>query len=304
MNPTSFSCPHCSGVFQTDTEQPAVQVLCPHCDEMVDLPNQSSSNPDTAADSAPDKSASEENPGKRKRRSRKKSSAPGTMDDNHLFPPGYVPESVAEKSTESADKPPPSMTTSADNVPDRTPQQAATVKPDAVQTDTQHADMLPAPVKPVVDPSPEPVVDQPAEPLAHRQPDDSLLPPTIHSTSANQLPHSSSDPESVPSATNPQTADHLLPPSVADSHKDPTTTTETLFTGIDIPNTSGPTDLDIDAPRMVFREPVKVAVKGNQEVELKQRTAEERQQWKHRKNLVLWITGILIVLITMLVMAQ
>ncbi|MFP6620664.1 MAG: hypothetical protein VB877_15065 [Pirellulaceae bacterium] len=93
--------------------------------------------------------------------------------------------------------------------------------------------------------------------------------------------------------------DHLLPAAVsAGAPKDD------LFSGIDAGNkaTMDGSSEEHQTPQIALLEPVKTVEKHGQEIELKQRTPEEKLRWKLRKNLVLWISGILILLITLYVM--
>jgi len=102
----------------------------------------------------------------------------------------------------------------------------------------------------------------------------------------------------TPASSLPPT-DHLLPPAVSAGHPK-----ADLFSGIDVGSNATMDDSadEPHTPQIALLDPVKTVEKRGQEIELKQRTPEEKIQWKIRKNMILWISGILILLITLYVM--
>jgi len=276
MNPISFACPFCSGVFQVDQQQAATQVYCPHCEKVIDLPRQLNESLPNTTTPAPARSK----PGStsRKRRTSKKKSGYQSPENKNLFPPGYVPDSPAppvagSPSTPTAppEEPPEPVASTSPSVPDTKPTSEPT---------TRHPDPPGAAL-------PRPTA---ASTIPSKSAAEALLPPgaTSPSTGSPITPENS-----LPST------DHLLPPAVSAGESK-----EDLFSGID---TGSPATLDNSSeephtPQIALLDPVKTVEKHGQEIELKQRTPEEKIRWKLRKNLVLWISGILILLITLYVM--
>jgi hypothetical protein len=275
MNSISFACPSCSGVFQVAPQQNSSQVYCPHCEKVIDLPTQATHN--EAPQGTPTSDIPEPNSKTKKRRASKKPQAPETNDTKDLFPPGYV----AESSTTAPADPKP--------VPATLPNNPTTSVTPTSSTSTRN----PTTSKPAANLS-EPGAELPrptnSQAVQSTSATDSLLPPGISdgSTASSNSPVSS-----LPST------DHLLPPAVsAGEPKDD------LFSGIDSGNnaTMDGSSEEHQTPQIALLEPVRTVEKHGQEIELKQRTPEEKLRWKLRKNLVLWISGILILLITLYVM--
>ena len=278
MNPISFACPFCSGVFQVDQQQAATQVYCPHCEKVIDLPKQlGETSPET-----PGSGSARSEPGStsKKQRASKKKSVPQSPDNKNLFPPGYTPESSTIPVPDSK----PTSTTLRKESSQPVSSTSPSVAPDktASESTTRHSDLPGAEL-----PRPTGASKMPSKPAA-----EALLPPGVTSQAAG----SPNTPEnSLPST------DHLLPPAVSASE-----TKDDLFSGID----AGPHATRDDSseephtPQIALLDPVKTVEKHGQEIELKQRTPEEKIRWRLRKNLVLWISGILILLITLYVMKK
>ncbi len=276
MNPISFACPFCSGVFQVDQQQAATQVYCPHCEKVIDLPTQlEESLPSTTT---PDPASSKPGSTSNKQRASRKKPVPQSPDNKNLFPPGYVPDSpptplADSQSTSTAppEEPPEPVASTSPSVPDTKPTSEPT---------TRHSDPPGAAL-----PRPTGASTSPSKSAA-----EALLPPGVTSQSSGS-PNTTDN--SLPST------DHLLPPAVSAGESK-----EDLFSGIDAGSHA---TLDNSAeephtPQIALLDPVKTVEKHGQEIELKQRTPEEKIRWKLRKNLVLWISGILILLITLYVM--
>ena len=278
MNPISFACPFCSGVFQVDQQQAATQVYCPHCEKVIDLPKQLGETlPETPG---PGPASSEPGSTSKKQRASKKKSVPRSPDNKNLFPPGYTPESSTAPAPES--KPTSTTLPGESSQPVTSTSPSVTPNKTTSETATRHSDPPGAEL-----PRPNGASKMPAKPAA-----EALLPPGVTSQTTG-LPN-------TPENSMPST-DHLLPHAVsAGEPKDD------IFSGID----AGPhATLDDSAeephtPQIAFLEPVKTVEKHGQEIELKQRTPEEKIRWRLRKNLVLWISGILILLITLYVMKK
>lgn len=301
MNSISFACSACSGVFQVETEQKAPQVLCPHCGEVVDLPEDCSNDNSNDGPAVPKRSKTATDPSGRKRRSQKKTPAPSALDNNHLYPPGYTPTSSTADSAANDTR------TARPTVPSGEPvitdELTKTARNSTSRVDSESTANRPASLNPTSGKEPLPTTDQTTSASPDNQSVESLLPPGVDTSTPREDPNSSSPSQSIPSPDNPTTSDHLLPPAVSAANESEAATGNNLFMGFDLVDGTGtPSDLDSSLPRMALREPVKVAHKGNQEIELQQSTPEQKLRWKRRKNLVMWIGGILILLITLLVM--
>ncbi|HIN95039.1 MAG TPA: hypothetical protein EYN03_05290 [Planctomycetes bacterium] len=237
----------------------------------------------------------------RKRRSQKKTPAPSALDNNHLYPPGYTPTSSAADSAANDTR------TARPTVPSGEPvitdELTKTARNSTSRVDSESTANRPASLNPTSGKEPLPTTDQTTSASPDNQSVESLLPPGVDTSTPREDPNSSSPSQSIPSPDNPTTSDHLLPPAVSAANESEAATGDNLFMGFDLVDGTGtPSDLDSSLPRMALREPVKVAHKGNQEIELQQSTPEQKLRWKRRKNLVMWIGGILILLITLLVM--
>ena len=278
MNSISFACPFCSGVFQVAPQQESSQVYCPHCEKVIDLPTQVTGNESTQSVPNSDTPGSTSNSETKKRRASRKTSTPETKTNKDLFPPGYV----AESSTTAAADPTPAPASLPSDAPtpvastsSTSPRNSSTPKP------------TPNLSKPPGGELPRPTG---AQSVQSGPATESLLPPGVTSGSTTST--------TSPVSNLPST-DHLLPSAVsAGEPKDD------LFSGIDAGNKASMEGLpeEHQTPQIALLEPVKTVEKGGREIELKQRTPEEKLQWKLRKNLVLWISGILILLITLYVM--
>ena len=278
MNSISFACPSCSGVFQVNPQQNSSQVYCPHCEKVIDLPTQFTGNetpqgtPTSIIPGSTSKSKT------KKRHASKKPQVPETNGTKDLFPPGYVAES---STTASADPKP---------APATLPSEPSTPITSTSSTSTRN----PPTSKPAPNLSGPPDAELPrptdSQAIQSTSATESLLPPGVNNSSTASA---TSPVSSLPST------DHLLPPAVsAGEPKDD------LFSGIDPGNNATMDGLSEEhqTPQIALLEPVTTVEKRGQEIELKKRTPEEKMRWKLRKNLVLWISGILILLITLYVM--
>ena len=278
MNSISFACPFCSGVFQVDQQQASSQVYCPHCEKVIDLPMQFSDNESSQSTPTPDVATSPSNSTSNKKRTSKKPRGSQVSGNKDLFPPGYVPESTTSEPTDSK---PASAT-----VPANPPQPVASTSSTAT-SETTPSEPPARPSKPPGAQLPRPT-GTPKVPSGSAQ--EALLPPGV-------TPGSTGTP--ITPASNLPPTDHLLPPGVSAGHPK-----GDLFSGIDADSNAtmdGSAD-EPHTPQIALLDPVKTVEKRGQEIELKQRTPEEKIQWKLRKNMMLWISGILILLITLYVM--
>ncbi len=279
MNSISFACPLCSGVFQIDTQQEASQVYCPHCSEIIDIPRQDASSNKSEPSSTTSSSGSEKKSKRPRKRSRKKSASPVAANNTDLFPPGHVPASPTAEPQDNNIAPSTTAASATETAPESSSETPATSQ------------------------LPQPTVEQPATSESDPQAVESLLPPGVNAGSTNQTASAGTSSANISPTGKSATVDHLLPASVAAS--EPSSSVENPFASIDLPGTDG-TSLAAggDTPQIALLEPVKtVAVRG-QEFELKQRTPEEKSQWRRRKNMVMWISGILILLGTLFTMKR
>ena len=278
MNPISFACPFCSGVFQVDQQQAATQVYCPHCEKVIDLPKQLGEASPEKLEAGP--AGSEPGSTSKKKRVAKKKPVPQSPDNKNLFPPGYTPESSTDSTPDSK----PTSTTLPEESSQPVTSASSSVPPNkpTLESTTHHPDSPGAEL-----PRPTGTSKMPSKPAA-----EALLPPGVTSQATGS--------PNTPDNSLPST-DHLLPPAVSAGERK-----DDIFSGID----AGPhTPLDESAeephtPQIALLDPVKTVEKHGQEIELKQRTPEEKIRWRLRKNLVLWISGILILLITLYVMKK
>ena len=165
--------------------------------------------------------------------------------------------------------------------PGYVPESAATKEPEPVTPEP----VTPEPV------TPEPVTPEPEGVAA-------LLPPGVNAGSTEQpaSPGATSEASSVSGKS--ATVDHLLPTSVAASSP------ENAFTGIEVPGIDDSLGENRETPQIALLEPVKMVTLRGKEVELKQRTPEEKLRWRRRKNIVMWTSGILLLLGTLFAMTR
>jgi len=297
MNSISFACPLCSGVFQIDTQQESSQVYCPHCSEIIDIPKQDPLSNKSESSSTTSSSKSEKKSKRPRKRSRKKS-APAVLPNNtDLFPPGYVPDSAAAEPPDSGS---PTSTTAANAA--RTIETPSPAETPTTETKPTEAAPGPSPLTSSASQLPQPTVEQPVAAQSDPQAVESLLPPGVSAGSPSQEAPASTPADISPTGKS-ATVEHLLPTSVAAAK--PSSSGEDPFADIDLSAADG-TSLasDRNTPQIALLEPVKtVAVRG-QEFELKQRTPEQKSQWRRRKNLVMWISGISILLGTLFAMKR
>ena len=298
MNSISFACPLCSGVFQIDTQQESSQVYCPHCSEIIDIPKQDTRSNTSESSSTTSSPESEKKSKRPRKRSRNKSASPAAPNNTDLFPPGYVPDSPA---VEPPDNSMPTSTTAAS--PAETVETPSPAEPPTAPTKPTEAGQEPSPSTSSASQLPQPTVEQPVTAQSDPQAVESLLPPGVGAGSPSQEAPASTPSADISPTGKSATVEHLLPASVAAAN--PSSSAEDPFAGIDLSAADG-TSLasDSNTPQIALLEPVKtVAVRG-QEFELKQRTPEEKSQWRRRKNLVMWISGISILLGTLFAMKR
>jgi len=270
MNSISFACPLCSGVFQIDTQQEASQVYCPHCNKIIDIPSQEALNEQNKTSPTASPSEPQTKPQRPRKRRKKKSPAPVPTNNVDLFPPGYVPDSAATEATS--------------NVPEPATPEPATPEP---------ATPEPATPEPA---TPEPATPEPATPEPAGI--EALLPPGVNAGATGQPAATDPSSETSPPTGKSATVDHLLPASVAAS------TPENRFAGIEVPGIGDSLEAGSETPQIALLEPVKMVAVRGKEVELKQRTPEEKLRWRRRKNILMWTTGILILLGTLFAMTR
>ena len=124
------------------------------------------------------------------------------------------------------------------------------------------------------------------------------LPPGVHAGATGQPAATDPSAETSPPTGKSATVDHLLPASVAAS------TPENRFAGIEVPGIGDSLEAGSETPQIALLEPVKMVAVRGKDVEIKQRTPEEKLRWRRRKNILMWTTGILILLGTLFAMTR
>lgn len=245
----------------------------------------------------------------------------------YAYPPGFEPP--GSKAAEPATAPPQSE---PKHSPDQDSKPRGDKSPDALEkrsaktlekSKPRNEDLLPPGAEvdtgPSKNDSPEPPVPTPAaDMLPPGSGDDALLPPgaeapvpvaaddSLLPPGADTAPVATESASSASRATT-RLADDLLPPGAEAAPTGPLKQVALPTAGKPDEPRGKTADGSIliptaDGGQVAVREPVKTVSAHGEEVELRQRTPEERAARRFRKNLIIWTFGILLVGITMYVL--
>lgn len=280
MAAVQFNCPHCAGLFQVDDSMAGQQVGCPSCGSLLVLPTM---NP-SVAPSQPPRSTQENSPPQN--------------------PMPTVPQQSASNNSPAAMYPP-------------------GMQPGATGNQTNSGPVPQQPATPLYPPGHEQTA-RPASP-------DGMLPPGVDGgatkPSNRPIPTSASKAVSRPTSdptvpAQPSAAESLLPPGAERATSGGTKIESMLPPGSQTPSSpvaanvrpdtpvaatdekqSGPVVIPTaDGDYVAVREPVKTVGYGDDEVELRQLTAEEKARRRLKKNLILWGFGLLVIGVTLAIL--
>jgi hypothetical protein len=287
MVAVQFSCPHCSGLFQVDSSMSGQQVACPHCQALVAVPAMQAPGPPGPLPSQPGPIAPPGQPS---------SPLPPAPSGPQPDPAGGFPGAPVTPASTAPVLPPgvgPSTTRPTTVVGTPQAQNARTTPAPAQRTAGQSRPMRPVPV------------DSQAAPTPSSKPLTVPTGPAAAPGGASRLPTSA--PRPIPTGAN-RGAESLLPPGISGQ---PGTSgkpagPEKSSTPIPQPaakssesRISVPTE---DGGYVTLRDPVKTVGRGDDAIELRTLSPEERARRKLKRNLVLWGFGLLIISITLVLL--
>lgn len=266
-----FTCPHCSGVFQVDSSMSGGQVACPHCRNVVVLP--------ATSGAAPVQPTYPQTPGVQQPFPAPTTLAPQPQQPHEqpVRPPS--PQAPVSAPVQEQAVTPPSSGQPLRPVPiaPQTPQQP--IGGPTQQQPTTPVSPAPAPV-----PTVQPTGTGPRAPESQKATPKPTSPkPTGAKAGSRPLPMSAP----IPVPTSPAQA--ATSPAVGSTP------------GVQSRGPSGggeplviPTE---DGTFVTLREPLRTVGEGDEEIELRSLTAEEKERKKLKKNLIVWGFGLVIIAI-------
>ncbi|MBA62737.1 MAG: hypothetical protein CMJ76_10280 [Planctomycetaceae bacterium] len=277
MTLLTFQCPVCEGVFRAD--EIATEVTCPHCQQTIELVDESSQTPDKEV---------QEKPAKVEISVRRTKSAPP------LLPPGFLsPETVIDNSSPDTDQQsiaPPVL----DSINNET---AMSSNPVVVEGDSEVSVSEAGKRNEDVSKGPAIIINEPAS-----KSDPAPVPsPESESESLTSV----DDLVEVLGQLDSDFADDFsdsdfLPPSLDREANEPGAKVDLPTTPIEMGKVENPAVAESVSVKLT--EQPQTVGHGSHKIELMSRTADEKAQFKRNKNVIVWMIGALLILLTMLVM--
>lgn len=275
-----FTCPHCAGVFQVDSSMAGGQVACPHCRNVVVLPAMGAV--------APAQPTFPQTPGVQQPFPNVSAPQPQPPHEQPVRPPSPQAPIVGPVQEQAVKAPGAGQPLRPVPVVPQQPQRPAGGQT-PIRTPSQRQPITPASPTPRPIPTSQPTVTGPRTADSQKTTPKPTSPASGRDkTGSRPLPMSA--PRPVPTSPTRSAAPTPSTPVPSTPSQRPTGGGKSLVI---------PTE---DGTFVTLRDPIKTVGEGDEEMELKSLSPEEREKKKLKKNLIVWGFGLVIIAITLYVL--